>query len=57
MNVRRQKLRDQMEYNTGIMERCLEEMERIREISPEYEADVENVLKGNRVFEFFNRKE
>lgn len=57
LNVRRQKLRDQMEYNTGIMERCLEEMERIREISPEYEADVENVLKGNRVFEFFNRKE
>lgn len=52
LNVRRQKLRDQMEYNTGIMERCLEEMEKIRDMSPEYEADVENVLGRSKDFMF-----
>ena len=44
LNVRRQKLRDQMDYNTGIMEQCLEEMEKIRDISPDYAAEVESIL-------------
>lgn len=44
LNVRRQKLRDQMDYNTGIMEQCLEEMEKIRDESPDYAAEVERIL-------------
>lgn len=44
LNVRRQKLRDQMDYNTGIMEQCLEEMEKIRDVSPDYAAEVESIL-------------
>lgn len=30
LNVRRQKLREQMDYNTGIMEQCLDEIDKIR---------------------------
>ena len=44
LNVRRQKLRDQMDYNTRIMEQCLEEMEKIRDESPDYAAEVERIL-------------
>lgn len=44
LNVRRQKLRDQMDYNTGIMEQCLEEMEKIRDESPDYAEEVERIL-------------
>lgn len=44
LNVRRQKLRVQMDYNTGIMEQCLEEMERIRDQNEEYAQEVERVL-------------
>lgn len=44
LNVRRQKLRDQMDYNTGIMEQCLEEMEKIRDTDSAYAAEVEMVL-------------
>lgn len=44
LNVRRQKLRDQMDYNTGIMEQCLQEMEKIRDESPDYAAEVERIL-------------
>jgi VIT1/CCC1 family predicted Fe2+/Mn2+ transporter len=44
LNVRRQKLRDQMDYNTDIMEQCIEEMEKIRDESPDYAAEVETIL-------------
>jgi VIT1/CCC1 family predicted Fe2+/Mn2+ transporter len=44
LNVRRQKLRDQMDYNTDIMEQCIEEMEKIRDESPDYATEVENIL-------------
>ncbi len=44
LNVRRQKLREQLDYNTGVMTECLNEMDRIRMKKPEYEADVERVL-------------
>lgn len=44
LNVRRQKLRDQMDYNTGVMEQCLEEMEKIRDENPDYAAEVERIL-------------
>lgn len=48
LNVRRQKLRDQLDYNTGIMEECLEEMEKIRDKKPEYAQEVERILEGER---------
>lgn len=44
LNVRRQKLRGQLDYNTGVMEECLEEMERIRDKKPEYAEEVERIL-------------
>ena len=44
LNQRRQKLREQLDYNTGVMTECLNEMDRIRVKKPEYEADVEKVL-------------
>ncbi|MEE3467110.1 MAG: hypothetical protein VZQ83_01590 [Eubacterium sp.] len=44
LNVRRQKLREQLDYNTGVMTECLNEMDHIRLKKPEYEADVERVL-------------
>lgn len=44
LNVRRQKLREQMDYNTGVMEDCLEEMEKIRDKKPQYAAEVERIL-------------
>ncbi len=40
LNVRRQKL----DYNTGVMEDCLEEMEAIRDKKPEYAEEVERIL-------------
>lgn len=46
LNVRRQKLREQLDYNTGVMEFCLEEMEKIRSIKPEYAEEVERILGG-----------
>lgn len=46
LNVRRQKLRNQLDYNTEVMEECLEEMERIRAQKPEYTAEVEQFLSG-----------
>lgn len=48
LNVRRQKLRDQLDYNTGVMEECLEEMEKIRDKKPEYAEEVERILQGER---------
>lgn len=44
LNVRRQKLREQLDYNTGVMEECLEEMEKIRDKKPEYAEEVEAIL-------------
>ncbi len=44
LNVRRQKLREQLDYNTGVMEECLEEMEKIRDRKPEYAEEVEAIL-------------
>ncbi|MCH5251834.1 MAG: hypothetical protein J1F22_02570 [Lachnospiraceae bacterium] len=44
LNVRRQKLREQLDYNTGVMEECLEEMEKIRDKKPEYAVEVERIL-------------
>ncbi len=44
LNQRRQRLREQLDYNTGVMTECLNEMDRIRMKKPEYEADVERVL-------------
>lgn len=44
LNVRRQKLREQLDYNTGVMTECLNEMEKIRDKKPEYAADVERIL-------------
>ncbi|MCR5690924.1 MAG: hypothetical protein K6G62_01765 [Eubacterium sp.] len=46
LNVRRRALREQLEYNTQIMEDCLAELELIREKKPEYAMDVERVLGG-----------
>ena len=46
LNVRRQKLREQLDYNTGVMEDCLEEMEKIRSMKPEYAVEVERILGG-----------
>ena len=40
LNVRRQ----QLDYNTGVMEDCLEEMEAIRDKKPEYAEEVERIL-------------
>lgn len=46
LNVRRQKLREQLDYNTGVMEECMEEMEKIRDMKPEYAVEVERILGG-----------
>lgn len=48
LNVRRQKLRELLDYNTGVMEECLEEMEKIRDAKPEYAVEVERILGGIR---------
>ncbi len=48
LNLRRGKLREQLDYNTGVMEECLEEMERIRDKKPEYAEEVERIL-GERI--------
>ncbi|MBO5488144.1 MAG: hypothetical protein J5988_14675 [Eubacterium sp.] len=44
LNLRRSKLREQLDYNTGVMEECLEEIERIRDKKPEYAEEVERIL-------------
>ncbi len=45
LNERRQKLRDQIDYNNGLMKDFLNELERIRNKSPEYAQEIEEVLK------------
>ncbi|MBO5489768.1 MAG: hypothetical protein J5972_07690 [Eubacterium sp.] len=44
LNQQRKKLREQLEYNTDIMQACLEEIEKIRDKNPEYEKEVEQIL-------------
>ena len=39
-------LREQMDYNTGIMEQCLDEIDKIRSKKPEYAVEVERILGG-----------
>ena len=48
LNLRRSKLREQLDYNTGVMEECLEEMEKIRSTKPEYAVEVERILGGTK---------
>lgn len=45
LNERRQKLREQIDYNNGIMRDFLQELERIRAKSPEYAQEIEEVLQ------------
>jgi hypothetical protein len=33
-----------LDYNTGIIEGCMEEVEKIRDKKPEYERDVERIM-------------
>jgi len=47
LNVRRQQLRDRMDYNAGVLEKSINELEKIRSVSKEYEDDVERVLKDS----------
>ena len=46
LNVRRQKLREQLDYNTGIVEECMEEIGRIRDADPEYAKEVKTILSN-----------
>lgn len=46
LNERRQKLRAQIDYNNGIMQDFVQEMERIRNKNEEYALEIEEVLKG-----------
>jgi len=48
LNTRRQKLRSQIDYNTGIMQEFIGELERIRDIREEYTKDVEEVLAKSK---------
>ena len=48
LNTRRQKLRSQIDYNTGIMQDFIGELERIRDIREEYAKDVEEVLAKSK---------
>lgn len=48
LNMRRQKLRSQIDYNTGIMQDFIGELERIRDIREEYAKDVEEVLAKSK---------
>lgn len=47
LNEQRQKLRGQIDYNNAIMQDFLNEMERIRDKSPEYAKEIEMVLGEN----------
>lgn len=46
LNERRQKLRSQIDYNNGIMQDFIQELERIRNKNQEYALEIEEVLKG-----------
>lgn len=47
LNERRQKLRAQIDYNNGIMQDFIQELERIRDKKPEYAQEVEDMLGNN----------
>lgn len=49
LNERRQKLRSQIDYNNGIMQDFIQELERIRNKKPEYAQEIEEILKGEKV--------
>ncbi len=46
LNERRQKLRAQIDYNNGIMQDFLNELERIHNKKPEYAREIEELLGG-----------
>ena len=46
LNVQRQKLREQLDYNMGVMQECLEEIDAIRCNNPEYAEEVEQILSS-----------
>lgn len=45
LNERRQKLRSQIDYNNGIMQDFIDELERIRNKKPEYAQEIEDLLR------------
>lgn len=45
LNTQRQSMRQRLDYNADVMEKCLNEMEKIREKNQQYREDVENILK------------
>lgn len=47
LNEKRQKLRSQIDYNNGIMQDFIQELERIRNKKPEYAQEIEEVLGQN----------
>lgn len=48
LNQRRQKLRSQIDYNTGIMQDFIGELERIQGMKPDYAQEVEEVLAKSK---------
>lgn len=47
LNERRQKLRSQIDYNNGLMQDFIQELERIRNKKPEYAQEIEDMIGGN----------
>ena len=47
LNERRQKLREQIDYNNGIMQDFIKELERIRNKKPEYAQEIEELIQFN----------
>ncbi len=45
LNERRQKLRSQIDYNNGIMQDFIKELERIQNKNPEYAREIEEMLR------------
>ena len=53
LRVRRQKLREQVDYNTKIKEECLEEIEKIQDKKPEYAREIQQILGNHPVIDTF----
>lgn len=47
LNERRQKLREQIDYNNGLMQDFMQELERIRNKKPEYAREIEDMIGGH----------
>lgn len=47
LNERRQKLRAQIDYNNGLMQDFMQELERIRNKKPEYAREIEDMIGGH----------